>query len=317
LLDQRVVYVFGKGGVGKSTIAATLGLAAAEQHGRRVIIAEMNGADAMSTLFGTRPCGYAGARLRGRLHGMTITPAEATEEYLVRMLRFRLLYETVFRNRFIAPLMDGVLGLSDLISIGKVLDLEWLREDGSLGKDSKGDHRWDFVVVDGPATGHGLSMLRSPQAMMDLAKVGPLFQNSRDIHDLVADRSRFTVLLVTLAEDMPVSEALQTMEILEREGDVSVAGIVVNSVPPPLFTEPDEEQRWTAIREAGVLLGGRAARAILDGDRTAGERSRAEAQVARLRRSVDVPVIEVPRLPTRDLGAAEIAQLVPAMTALL
>jgi len=315
LTDKRVVFVFGKGGVGKSTISAALGLAAAQQQGRKVLIAEMNGAESMSTLFGTPAVGYGGRPLRGRLHGMTISPGAATEEYLVRMLRFRLLYETVFRNRFIAPLMDGVLGLSDLISMGKVLDLEWTRDDGSFGPEAQGPHRWDLVIVDGPATGHGLSMLRSPQSMMDLAKVGPLFQNARDIRDLVADRSRFAVVLVTLAEDMPVSECLQAVEALGSDVDVDIAGIVVNSVPPPLFEDKEAEALWSDIREAGVLLGGRAARAINDGERTLAERRRAEAQVARLRAAVDVPVFEIPRLPTRDLATAEIEILAGALGA--
>jgi len=317
LVDRRVVFVFGKGGVGKSTLAASLGLAAAEQRNKRVLVAEMNGAESLSTLFGTPPVGYAGHRLAPGLDGMSITPAEATEEYLVRMLRFRLLYETVFRNRFIAPLMDGVLGLSDLISIGKVLDLEWTRADGGFGPDSVGPHRWDLVVVDGPATGHGLSMLRSPRSMMDLAKVGPLFQNARDIRDLVADRSRFGVLLVTLAEDLPVSEAIQAMETLDREVDTEVAGIVVNAVPPPLFPDRSQDALWSAIREEGVLLGGRAARAILDGERTLAERARAEAQVSRLRAAVDVPVIEVLRLPGRDLAPAELRLIGGALGSLL
>ena len=309
--------MFGKGGVGKSTISAALGLAAAEDYQRRVLIAEMNGAESMASFFGVPPVGYGGAPLQGDLHALSVTPAEATEEYLVRMLRFRLLYETVFRNRFVAPLMDGILGLGDLISIGKILDLEWLRADGTLGHDATGPHRWDLVVVDGPATGHGLSMLRAPKSMMDVAKVGPLFQNSREIRDLVADRERFTVLLVTLAEDMPVSEVLQAVETLHNDIDVDVAGIVVNSVPRPLFSDAEEATRWPAIREAGVLLGGRAARAILDGERTMAERARAEVQVARLRRSVDLPVLELPRVPTRDLGPSELLELGRALGPLL
>jgi len=312
-----VVFVFGKGGVGKSTIAATLGLCAAEHHGKRALIAEVNGAESMSTFFGTPPVGYAGRRLAPGLDGMTITPAEATEEYLVRMLRFRLLYETVFRNRFIAPLMDGILGLSDLISVGKILDLEWTRADGGFGPDGTGPHRWDLVVVDGPATGHGLSMLRSARSIMEVAKVGPLFQNARQIRDLIADRSRFTVVLVTLAEDLPVSEALQAMDALDREVDVEVAAIVVNSVPPPLFPDPAHAALWSAIREEGVVLGGRAARAILDGERTLSERARADAQVERLRAAVSVPVVEVPRLPTRDLATDELRLLGPALGPLL
>ena len=303
--------------MGKSTIAASLALEIAQQHARQVIAVEVNGAQSLSSLFGAAPVTYAPRALRGSLDGMTITPAEATEEYLVRMLRFRLLYETVFRNRFVAPLMDGVLGLSDLITMGKVMDLHWERADGTFGADGTGDPRWDLVVVDGPATGHGLSMLRSPRAMMDLAKVGPLFQNSKQIRDLVADPTRFAVVLVTLAEEMPVTEALEALEGLRANIDVDIAGIVVNAVPQPLFSDAAEAQLWPSIREEGVLLGGRAARAILDGERTLAARARAEEQVARLRAAVDVPVFEVPRLATRDLGVVELEQIAPFLRPLL
>ena len=172
LFGRRVIVVLGKGGVGRSVVSASLALLAASQ-GLRPCIVEMNGAETMGSLFGGGPVGYAGRELRSGIWAQSITPTLAVEEYLVRTLRVRRIYDLVFKNRYVEPFMNGVMGLSDLISVGKVMDLEWLREDGSLGPNSLGSYRFAPVIVDGPATGHALTMLRSPQAMMDVTRAGP------------------------------------------------------------------------------------------------------------------------------------------------
>ena len=310
LLSHRVVVVVGKGGVGKSVISGSLATAASRR-GKRTIVAEMNGAETMATLFDAEPAGYEGAKLAPLLHAMSIRPADAMEDYLVRMLRFRILYEVVFRNRFIGPFMNGVMGLSDLISVGKVMDLEWLRTDGSHAHESDTDYAWDFVVVDAPATGHGLSLLSSPQAMMDITRVGPLFNNARMIRDVLAERQRATVLLVTLAEDMPVAETIHLARTLEERVDMGVAGVVVNGVPPVLFPNEAAAEHWPEVAAKGREAGSLAAAAVADAERLLRDRARADAHVARLRSELDLPLIEVPLLGRRDLdrsGLLTIAQ---------
>ena len=308
LFDRRVVIVVGKGGVGKSVISASLAQRAADR-GMRTVVGEMNGAETMSALFDRDPVGYEPGPLSENLDGISITARHATEEYLIRMLRFRLLYEVVFRNRYIEPFMNGVLGLSDLISIGKVMDLEWLREDGSLGPTSKGPHRWDFVVVDAPATGHGLALLRAPRAIMEIARVGPMFNNSRMIHDLLADRDKTSVLLVTLAEEMPVAETIELARAIEDSVDVHIAGVVVNGVPPRLFDTPQLEAGWEEVRAFGLQAGGHAEAAVLDAERTLRDRARADGHIRRLRDELGLPLAEVPMLKRRDLDSAALRQL--------
>lgn len=302
-----MVFVLGKGGVGKSTVAGAIGSLAASR-GRRAIIAEAAGAETMAALFDREPLGYAPGRLAENLEGISITPAEAVEEYLVRTLKFRLVYEMVFRNRFVEPFMNAVMGLSDLITVGKVMDLEWERVDGSVGPDAEGPRKYDLIVVDSPATGHGLSLLRSPRAMMDIARVGPLFNNARMIRDLLADPDRAAVVLVTLAEDMPVSETLQAAAAL-RSIDVDVAGVVVNGVTPPVFQTPETAAAWARVREEGLALGGPCADAVRDAERSLRDRERAEVHIERLREELGLPLLELPLLPKRDLDAAALAQL--------
>jgi anion-transporting ArsA/GET3 family ATPase len=308
LLDRRVLFVLGKGGVGKSVVSAGLGLLAARR-GKRAIIAETSGAETMSALFDREPLGYAAGSLAPGLEGLSITPGPAVEEYLVRTLKFRLVYEMVFRNRFVEPFMNAVMGLSDLITVGKVMDLEWERADGTYGPDAEGPRKYDLVIVDSPATGHGLSLLRAPQAMMDVTRVGPLFNNARMIRDMLADSDRTAVVLVTLAEDMPVSETIQAAEELRRRGDVAVAGIVVNGVTPAVFRSPESAACWDRVRERGLALGGDAAAAVRDAERSLRDRARAEAHVERLRGELGLPLVELPLLPKRDLDAVALAEL--------
>lgn len=306
LFERRVVVVVGKGGVGKSTIAGGIASLAASR-GMRTVVAEMNGAETMPTLFDHEPVGYAVDELAPNLFTLSIRAEDAIEEYLVRMLRFRILYDVVFRNRYIGPFMNGVMGLSDLISVGKVMDLEWERVDGSHGEDSEAPRAWDLVVVDAPATGHGLSLLHAPQSMMDVTRVGPLFNNARTIRDLLADRQRTTAVLVTLAEEMPVSETIELANRLRERSDVGIGGVVVNGVPPQLFPSPEVAERWPEVAERGRSLGGLAAAAVADAERALRDRVRADKHIARLRSELDLPLSEVPLLARRDLDAAGLA----------
>lgn len=302
LLDHRVLVVVGKGGVGKSVVSG--GIASmASRRGKRTVVAEMNGAETMAAFFDAEPVGYEGAELAPLMSALSIRPADAIEEYLVRMLRFRILYDVVFKNRFIGPFMNGVMGLSDLISVGKVMDLEWERTDGSHGDDTEAEHTWDLVVVDAPATGHGLSLLSSPQSMMDITRVGPLYNNAKTIRDLLADRVKAAVVLVTLAEDMPVSETIQLARQLEAKVDVGVAGVVVNGVPPKLFPNEASAARWDEVAARGRELGSDAAAAVADAERLLRDRARADRHIAHLRAELDLPLIEVPLLGQRDLDA--------------
>ena len=294
--------------MGKSVSTAALGRAAA-MSGRQAVLAEFGGAESMAALFGTAPVGYNGAEVIPGLEAMSITPGQAVEEYLVRMLKFRLLYEVVFRNRYIEPFMNGVMGLSDLISIGKVMDLEWLRTDGTLGPKAEGPKRYDHIILDCPATGHGFSLLTAPQAMMDITRVGPLFANAKMIRDLVADRERVAVILVTLAEEMPVNETIELQARLADEVDVEIAGVVVNAVPPKLFSNPKESAHWDELQALAMTLGAPAKRAVANGQRTLRDRARAEAQIARLRSSVDLPIAEVPLLPGLDIDLDALDQI--------
>ena len=304
--DHRIVIVLGKGGVGKSVVAGALGLQAANS-GQKTLIAEMNGQETQATLWERPHVGYEGQTLCEGLDAVSITPAAAVEEYLVRALKFRALYDLVFRNRYIEPLMNGILGLSDLCSIGKVMDLEWHRRSGAFGPDSQGPYRHDLIVVDAPATGHGLAMLRSPQAMMEITRVGPLFQNAKLIRDLICDHEKCSVVLVTLPEELPVMETIEAAAVLRDQLQIKVAGVIVNAMPADQ-PSPDPK-RWEELQRVADASGGHAAAAVESVRRAERRRRRAEKLVALLERELNLPLLELPELNHHPLGQTSLGEL--------
>ncbi len=292
VLDRRVVLVTGKGGVGKTLVSTLLALRAARA-GKRVLLCETFGCQRVPELFGVVSRGYTPVSLAPKLWTSSITSDQALEEYLLRVLKFRKLYELVFRNRVMGPFMDAVPGLHDLIQLGKVWDLERTRERGAPA--------WDLLVVDAPATGHGLTMLGSPRAMMELTVAGPFHDNAAEIARLFEDPARTAAVLVTLAEEMPVRE---TVDLWGRLGNARqlVGGVVLNQV----HASPLPDAALYARLRARLVAQANAAglEALADGDAELRRVATQDDARERLREMVagrGIPVVDVPYLA--DLGA--------------
>lgn len=290
LSDRRVVLVTGKGGVGKTTVAASLALAASKR-GKRVLLCETQGATRVPALFGRPGKGYQPCQLGPNLWTLSITPADAIQEYVLLQLHFVRLYKLVFQNRVMGPFVDAVPGLHDLIQLGKV----WFAEREMEG----GKPRWDQIVVDAPATGHGLTMLGAPRAMMELTRAGPFYENAKEIAELVEDARRTALVLVTLAEEMPLRE---TEMLHQRLGALHtlVSGVVLNEMHPLPVPQP---VAWPADREVLMAGGADAAVRVVDAELRALARQ-AEARVRM--RALGAPLAELPFLFRRDLGRTEL-----------
>jgi anion-transporting ArsA/GET3 family ATPase len=226
----RVLFVIGKGGVGRSTVSAALAelcMAA----GERTLLVEASGAEIFGPWYGDGEVGYEGRALdgSGQLHAMSLSPRLALREYLLRQVRFRLLYRLVFDNRPMRSFLDAVLGLGDLISVGKVADLE--RATRVLPEDGATALAWDRIIVDMPATGHGLSMLNSPRAMAEITRTGPLHRNAEWVQELLDDPRRSAIVLVTWAEELPVTEAVESMERMGEDGLPAPRIVLLSGLP--------------------------------------------------------------------------------------
>jgi anion-transporting ArsA/GET3 family ATPase len=283
LLDKRLVLVTGKGGVGKTTVAAALGLAAARR-GKRVVLCEVAGHDRLPQLV-------------PELTTVSVDPEEAKQEWLRYQLRSRTLASVLGGSRLYQYLTAAAPGLSELVTMGKVWDLAQLerRTAGAV---------FDVAIVDAPATGHALAMLRSPSTFAAVARVGPIGRHAATIDRSLRDSAHTGVLTVALPEEMPVNETVEFERALARDLDMAIDAIVVNAVHPARF----DAKEARALEEARG--GGGVAEAALAAALSEHRRARAEhAQVRRLRRAATAPVATLPRVFEPELGRDEVERL--------
>jgi len=231
---SRVLIVAGKGGVGKSTVSAAMARSAARA-GLSTLIVELEGKSGIGSLFGRPPFGYeevvlhpgggpeASADVRARM----LTPDDALVEYLEDHGLSR-----VTRRLMSGGALDVVAtaapGIRDILVLGKVKQLE---RGGAA----------DLIVLDAPAAGHAISFLRSASGLLDTARAGPIHTQAADVLELLSDPDRCQVVLVTLPEETPVNELVDTAYSLEDEVGVSLGPVVVNGLYPALpglDTEP-------------------------------------------------------------------------------
>ncbi len=299
-LDRRLILVVGKGGVGRSTVAAAIAGKCAAL-GRKTLLYETNAHDRFGPYFGAPPVGEAASQLAPNLWAINATPASALAEYGMMILRWRSVYEMVFENRVSKAFLRAIPGLDDYALLGKV----WFH----TSEEKRGRPVWDTVVFDMPASGHSVSMLRVPWVIVDTVPEGPLTRDARTIKALLCDPARTSAVLVTLAEEMPVNEAIELETKLTGLGIVPQQ-ILVNQVFPRHFPPGAPVTRVLdalVADEAGLAppLGPVVQHAQLSRDRHAlNERYLADVR-ARAKARVD----ELPMLFADTLGPAEIAQL--------
>ena len=283
LLDKRLLVVTGKGGAGKTTLAVALGLAAA-RHGKRVVLCEVAGTERIS-------------RLAPELTTVSVDPDEAKREWLRYQLKSRTLAGVLGGSSLFQYLTAAAPGLTELVTIGKVWDLAQLEP-------RAGGPAFDLAIVDAPATGHGLAMLRAPSTYANIARVGPVGRHAERIDSFLRDSRQTGVLAVALPEEMPVNETVEFERALDRELGMAIDAILVNAVHPVRFRPPDVAR----IREAD---GDRpVTRAALNAALSEHTRARAEhGQVRRLRRAATASVTTLPRIFEPELGRDDIERL--------
>jgi Mrp family chromosome partitioning ATPase len=306
LTDLRFVVVSGKGGVGRTTVSATLARVAAAA-GKRVLVAAAAATDRLGRMFGSgEPLGPAITTLAPGIDGVNITPASSLHEYGLKVLRSELITRAVFENRAVRGLLGAIPGLDAYALLGKAW---WHTTETRDGRP-----RYDLVVLDGPASGHAALMLRIPQAILNVMPKGPLAGDARAIKTLLQDPARAALVIVTLAEDLPAREA---MELAANAHGLALplGPLVVNALPTDALSVPALDSvlaGWTAQRGSSATTGDARLHATLR--MAAGVRAHREAAdrvLAGLKRDLGLPMITLPRIPTAEIGPAIIAELTP------
>lgn len=225
LFDRRLLVIAGKGGVGRTTVACALALAAARR-GKRVLLAQTKSKERMPRLFGVSQNFVELQPVDNNLWAVNMTPEVALREYGVMVLRSSFLSRQVLERDVVRAFLRAIPGLYDYSMLGKV----WFHTTEQVA----GRPRFDLVVLDGPATGHALTLLAIPKVICDTVPEGPLTGPARECLSLLTDEARCQAVLVTLAEDLPVSESIELAAGLRKLG-LHLGPIVVNRLYPPRF----------------------------------------------------------------------------------
>jgi anion-transporting ArsA/GET3 family ATPase len=223
---NKIHFVMGKGGVGKSTISLLLARYF-EQQKESSIIAECNGAQDIPKYYGLESLGYECQTLRPLISSISITAEKAIEEYLIKQLHFQKLYQLLFKNRLVDPLLQGAPGLHNAVHLGKIYDLSILKKQGTA--------RFDHIIVDCPATGHGLRLLSAAQTMMNLTRVGPLYESNRLVEECLQEKA--DIIMVTLPEELPSKETKYLWTNLNEKQRQKTKLLFVNKYNPDSMPE--------------------------------------------------------------------------------
>jgi hypothetical protein len=303
--QSSVLVVVGKGGVGKSTLSATVARLA-DRHGLSVLLVELESRSGPSAVFGDHTLTADEVELSARdwgsqsapIHARTITPDDALVEYLVEH-GFGRAARRLSKSGMLDVAATAIPGLRDILVLGKIAQLERA-------------HVADLIVVDGPAAGHATTFLTSAHGLLDSSRAGPLHALAADVVGFLSDPARCRVLLVTLAEETPVNETIETARTLQGRVGTHLGPVVVNCLYPQLdHLDADPEAAAVA---AGVILRPGEADAIRAAAAFRRRRQEMQAeQATRLAEALPLPQLWLPHLFAAEIGLPEIELLVDAL----
>jgi anion-transporting ArsA/GET3 family ATPase len=306
LFEKRMIVLAGKGGVGRTTLAAVLARTAARA-GKRVLLAQTNAPERLGKLLGIHSSiGPTVMPIDDRLSTVNMTPKMALQEYGMMLLRYEPIYRAVFENKPMRSFLGAFPGLEYWTMLGKAW---WHTTETEHGRP-----KYDLVILDGPASGHAIAMLRIPDAVRSAMPRGPLARDAGAARALLSDAQQTAVVLVSLPEELPARETVTLTRDL-RELRLPVGPLVINAMPPRDATDPGVEKVLSAGGNGAapdVLAGLLAGVSVL-----AARRRDADRVVASLATDPGLPMIQLPRLPSNSLGPEEINHLSDLLAASL
>lgn len=301
-LARRFLFVTGKGGVGKTTVVAALAERFARA-GKRVLVAETSPKEHISALFGRSSLPTQITELAPRLYGVLLDADVALKEYGTIVLKSERLVGALFDNKLVLGFFHGAPGLKEWAALGKA----WYHSTEVL---ADGSPRFDVVILDAPATGHGLDMLRVPKTILELSPPGVLRSDAEKAWTQFRDPAQSGVVVVALPEEMPTNESIELCQALRGELDLPLLALVVNQVVPTIFAE----QERTALADLPEPGASDAASLALGAGIRRAAREQVQAESLRRLAALGAPVLELPFLLGGASNASAITRLANALS---
>jgi anion-transporting ArsA/GET3 family ATPase len=305
LFSRRVVFLTGKGGVGKSVVGAAIALAARDR-GKRVLLVEVAAPLEAARLLGGPPSGGRETEVLPGLFTVNLDPAAVMDEYVRHVVKLEVFTRRILESPIYRRFFAAAPGLEELMVLGKIMVLEEARARFSPKP------LWDILVVDAPATGHGLAFLKVPLVAAAAVPAGPVGHNARRVLALLRDPCRTALVVVAVPEEMAVVEALQFHGLATEELKMEPAAVVLNACHERRFTDEDEAEvlrLTTGDAQGDVERDVPLAAALRAARRQIRRRKLTRFYRDRLRRTLAAPLVSLPFLFRESLGLDEVRLL--------
>jgi len=314
IFERRLLIISGKGGVGKSTVCAALALAAARA-GKQVLLIEMDERERISRLFGVPEVGYEGASVHRNIHLRNLQPMQVMDEFVAQQVSVKRIARQMVESQIYRYFVAAAPGLKEFVTLGKVMMLE-------AQKERNGKAKHDLIILDAPATGHGVAFLRVPFAAAETVKMGWIRKQADKIIDLITDPARTLLNIVTLPEEMPVNETVEMCQSVRELLGIPIGYIIINSVFPrvlgkretALFNTMKERVEGNGLKKL-TRTERRIAEIAFDCFETAQRRRElTEFYVSKLKRTLDYDFIQIPFIFSKSFDINLLEQVSTHMT---
>jgi anion-transporting ArsA/GET3 family ATPase len=301
IADKRLTLFLGKGGVGKTTMAAAWALALSRRN-KKVLLAQVNAKERLSQLLGVGKVTTEVEKVKDNLWAVNMTPEASLHEYGLMVLRFESVYKLVFENKMSKAFLRAVPGIDDWTILGKA----WFHEQE---KQKDQSYRFDHIVLDCPATGHGVIFLGAPKAVTQVSPDGPLTEYAQKMKTMLEDTQKTTPVYVTLPEDMPYNETIELRHKIERQVGLPKGRVVINGIHPNVL-DAETTAAYQAVLNTPDATEGPLAPFIQAAQRRIGRRQLQDGYIQKIEHSFqELPIAKIPFFASRSFGPKEVEQI--------
>ena len=295
LLEKRIVFIVGKGGTGKSTLTTALGMAAAKL-GKRVLLVEAGDGDSLGPIFVGETLPDAPKALETNIWGARINPRTVIDEYVHTFVPSGFLAGTISRSSLFEHLAAATPGLKEVMTLGQI----WRWEQSG---------HFDLIIVDAPATGHGLSLLRVPQTLLKMIRIGPIASQTRTVLDTLRDPAKTGIAQVTLAEELPTREALEFEAGARDQLNMAHDLIFINSIYPDVFDRDEQVLIRSLLSSSPDALPDGVSAMLAIGGQEINRRILQQAYIDKLSSRTASALVEIPFFFSGTFGLDEIKDI--------